>query len=317
MIKLLTGIALLALTFFPTLSRAQQVGGIAAIVNDEVITTFEADKEYDQLLKDVEKAPIAEKMRVTKRAALDRLVDKKLIDQKIRELDIKISDDEVKASVEDVKKQNGMNQEQLVAALGRQGLTFEQYRAQLKEQMERLRLMSQEVRSKIQVGEREVRDYYEAHRKEYGQEEQFRARQIFFRVDKTGGNEELSRVQGVAEGVLAQARSGKEFTQLAATYSNDPAAAKNGGDLGSFRKADMIPELAEALTSLKPGEVSPLVRSPAGLHIIKLEEKSYTTGKSLDQVKGDIEDLLYKKKSDERFNLWVKELHASATIEIK
>jgi peptidyl-prolyl cis-trans isomerase SurA len=314
--KTLIGITFLC-AFAPALAKAELVSGIAAVVNDEVITTRETDKEYAQILKDLEKATAAEKMGLTRKVALDRLVDKKLIDQKIRELDIKVSEDEIKASIEDVKKQNGMNQEQLVAALGRQGLSFDQYRAQLKEQMERVRLMSQEVKSKIQVGEKEVRTYYEAHRKEFGQEEQYRARHIFFKVDKAGGAAELARVEKIASGVLAEAKSGKDFAQLAATYSNDPAAAKSGGDLGTFKKADMLPELAEAVALLKVGEVSSLVMSPAGLHIIKLEQKSATAGKPFEEVKAEIEDLIYKKKSDERFTQWVKELHTSATIEIK
>ncbi|MBJ6725664.1 peptidylprolyl isomerase [Geomonas sp. Red875] len=317
MAKILTGITLLVLACSPALARAEVLSGVAAIVNDEIITTHEADKEYQQLLKDLDKAPAAEKMGFSRKVVLDRLVDKKLIEQKIRELDIKVSDDEVRASVEDVKKQNNLTQEQLEAALTRQGLTFDKYKVQLKEQMERLRLMSQEVRSKIQVGEKDVRDYYEAHRKDYGQEEVFRARQIFFKIDKSGGAAEMVRVEGIASKVLAEAKSGKDFAQLAMTYSNDPSAAKNGGDLGTFKRGDMLPELAETVANLKPGEVSALVLSPAGMHIIKLEEKSLSQGKPFEEVKADIEDLLYKKKSDERFSQWVKDLHASAAIEIK
>jgi peptidyl-prolyl cis-trans isomerase SurA len=317
MAKILIGITLLALlALHPSLSGAQVIDGIAAIVNEEVITTYEVDKEYQQLQKEQEKLPASEKMGL-RSAALNRLVDKKLIEQKIRELDIKVMDDEVRVAIEDVKKQNNMTQEQLVQALAGQGLTFEQYRAQLKEQLERLRLMSQEVRSKIQVGEREIRDYYDANRAKYGAVEQYRARHIFFKVDKKGGAAELARVEAIAAGVLKQARSGKDFAELAKTYSNDPAAAKDGGDLGTFKRADMLPEIGDSVAAMKPGEVSELVLSQAGLHIIKLEEKTQSTGKPFDQVKSDIEELLYKKKADERFAQWVKDLRASASVEIR
>jgi peptidyl-prolyl cis-trans isomerase SurA len=317
MAKILIGITLLALlALHPSLSGAQVIDGIAAIVNEEVITTFEVDKEYQQLQKEQEKLPASEKMGL-RSAALNRLVDKKLIEQKIRELDIKVMDDEVRLAIDDVKKQNNMTQEQLVQALAGQGLTFEQYRAQLKEQLERLRLMSQEVRSKIQVGEREIRDYYDANRAKYGAVEQYRARHIFFKVDKKGGAAELARVEAIAAGVLKQARSGKDFAELAKTYSNDPAAAKDGGDLGTFKRADMLPEIGDSVAAMKPGEVSELVLSQAGLHIIKLEEKTQSTGKPFDQVKSDVEELLYKKKADERFAQWVKDLRASASVEIR
>lgn len=124
-------------------------------------------------------------------------------------------------------------------------------------------------------------------------------------------------MEAVAAGVLKQARAGKDFAELAKTYSNDPAAAKDGGDLGTFKKADMLPEIGDSVAAMKPGEVSELVLSPAGLHIIKLEERSQSTGKPLSEVKGDIEELLYKKKADERFAQWVKDLRASVPVEIR
>jgi peptidyl-prolyl cis-trans isomerase SurA len=317
MAKILTGITLLTLlALFPCLSHAQVIDGIAAVVNEEVITNFELDKEYQLMQKEQEKLPPSEKMGL-RSAALNRLVEKKLIDQKIRELDIKVLDDEVKAAIDDVKKQNNMSQEALVQALAGQGLSFEQYRIQLKEQLERLRLMSQEVRSKIQVGEQEVRDYYDANRARFGAVEQFRARHIFFKVDKKGGAAELARVEAVAAGVLKEVRAGKDFAELAKAHSDDPAAAKDGGDLGTFKKADMLPEIGDSVAAMKPGEVSELVLSPAGLHIIKLEERSISSGKPFSEVKNDIEELLYKKKADERFAQWVKDLRTSVPVEIR
>lgn len=316
MARALAGAALLALLSLPSTGAAKLVSGIAAVVNDEIITTVEVDRELGQMLKEAERAPGAA-LGATRGAAVNRLVDKKLIEQKIRELDIRISDEEVKLAIEDVKKQNNLDQEGLERALGGQGMTFAQYRAQLKEQLERLRLMSQEVRSKVQVGEREIREYYEANLASYGGSETFRARHIFFRVEKKGGAEELAKTEAKANEVLAKARAGVDFAELAKKYSQDPAAAKDGGDLGSFKRADMLPEIGNTVAAMKPGDISPLVLSPAGLHIIKLEDKSQGEGKPFEQVRDAIEDLLYKKKSDERFAQWVKDLRAAASIEIK
>jgi len=317
MAKVLTGITLLALLALHSgLSHALVIDGIAAVVNEEVITTFELDKEYRLMQKETEKLPPSEKMGL-RSAALNRLVDKKLIDQKVRELDIKVQDDEVKLAIDDVKKQNNLTQEALVQALAGQGLSFEQYRAQLREQLERLRLMNQEVHSKIQVGEQEIRDYYDANRAKFGAVEQFRARHIFFKVDRKGGAAELARVEAFAAGVLKLARAGKDFPELAKTYSDDPAAAKDGGDLGTFKKADMQPEIGDSVAAMKPGEISDLVLSQAGLHIIKLEEKTQSAGKPFSEVKAEIEDLLFKKKTDERFAQWVKDLRASVSIDIR
>ncbi|BCG45454.1 Periplasmic chaperone and peptidyl-prolyl cis-trans isomerase of outer membrane proteins SurA [Citrifermentans bremense] len=310
----ITALALLALHPYP--ATAKPVSGIAAIVNDEIITTQELDKEYLQLQKEADKAPVSDKSGL-RGAALNRLVEKKLIEQKIRELDIKVTDEEVRLAIEDVKKQNNLTQENLEQALAAQGMTFAQYRGQLKEQLERLRLMSQEVRSKVQVGEREMRDYYQANLASYGGSELYSARHIFLKVDKKGGAEELAKAQARAAEVLAKARAGEDFAALAKKYSDDPAAAKDGGDLGTFKRTDMLPEIGDTVAALKPGEVSAVVQSPAGLHIIKLEQKKQEAGRPFEEVKDAIEDVLYKKKSDERFAQWVKELRAGAAIELR
>lgn len=318
MAKIITGFMLLALlALHPNSSPAAQlIGGIAAIVNEEPITTVELDKEVQQMQKELEKLPPSEKSSL-RSAALNRLVDKKLIDQKIRELDIRVSEEEVRLAIEDVKKQNNISQEALEQALAGQGMSFEQYKRQLKEQLERIRLMSQEVRSKVQVGEREIREFYESNRARYGAEEEFRARHIFFKVEKKGGAEELAKAEKVAAEVLKEARAGKDFAELARQYSTDPAAARDGGDLGTFKRDDMVPEIGNTVAALKPGEVSDLVLSPAGLHIIKLEERKPAKGRPFEEVKDEIEEQLYKKKADERFAQWVKDLRTSAAIEIR
>lgn len=300
----------------PATAETKTVDSIAAVVNDEPITSRDVDREYALVLKEVEKSPPADLIGL-RSVALNRLVDKKLIEQKIRDLGIKVSDEELKQSIEDVKKQNGLTQEQLVAALNAQGMSFEQYRNQLKEQLERLRLMSQEVRSKIQVGEKEMRQYYDDNAARFGADETFRARHIFLKADAKAGAAEVAAAQAKAGQALAEAKAGKDFVELAKTYSSDPAAAKDGGDLGTFHKSDMQPEIAETVSKMKPGEVSPVVRSAAGFHVIKLEERSKGKGKTFEEVKAEIEDALYRKKSEERFAQWVKELRSSASIEIR
>lgn len=317
--KFLLHSILIAVCSFPLTAKAEVISAVAAIVNDDVITTLEVQKEAAQIIKEAEKRPSPERPGIdaAQKAALNRLIDKKLVDQKIKELDIRVPEEELRQSIEDVKKQNNLTQETLVAALAGQGLSFEQYKAQLKEQLERLRLMSQEVRSKIQVGEREIREYYEANQARYGQEEFFRARHIFFKIGKKPAEGELAKVIAAANRVLQEARSGKDFAGLARQYSDDPAAKTDGGELGTFKKGDMIPEIEAAVIGMKLGEVSDLVMTAAGYHIIKLEEKVKGNPRPLDEVKAEIEDLLYKKKSEDRFNQWVNDLRKGAAIEIK
>ncbi len=292
---------------------------IVAFVNDDIITLFEVNREAQPVIREAEKKqPLSEADRSRiRRQALDGLIEKKLIEQKIRELHISVGDEEINQAVEDVKRQNSLNQEGLIKALAAQGIGYDQYRSQLREQLERLRLVSMEVRSKIQVGETETRAYYSANQEKYREDDTFRARHIFFKTSDKDSPEEIRRTTSKALAVLAEARSGKDFAELARSYSEDPAARKDGGDLGSFKKGDMQPELERIILALKPGEVSELAKSAMGLHIIKLETQTFGKFRPFESVKAEIEETLYRKKSEERFNKWAKELRGKANVELK
>lgn len=307
------------LLLVPASGFAKTINAIAAIVNDEIITLYEVNREAELAIREAEKkSALDDAARSQIRGTvLERLVDKKLVEQKIKELNIKVSEEEIRQAIEDVKKQNNMTQEALVSALANQGLSFDQYRVQLQEQLEKLKLVSMEVRSKIQVGESEVREYYEANRAKYTEDDTFRARHIFFRTNEKAPAEEIKRTMTTALMVLAEARSGKDFIELAKAYSEDPAARKDGGALGPFKKGEMLPEMEQAIMALKPGEVSELVYTSAGFHIIKLEERISGKLKPFESVKSEIEETLYRKKSEERFSQWAKEIRSKASIEIK
>lgn len=304
----------------PVGSHAKVINAIAAVVNDEIITLDNVNREAEPALREAErKSPLDDAARSKIRhAVLDQLIEKKLVEQKVRELNIKIGDDEIRQAIEDVMRQNKIpTHEALVAALAGQGLTFDQYRDQLRDQLERLRLVSMEVRAKIQVGESEMREYYEANLAKYTDEESFHARHIFFRINDKAPAAEIKRAMTTALMVLAEAKSGKDFVELAKSYSEDPAARKDGGDLGIFRKGDMQPELEQAILSMKPGDVSELISTPVGFHIIKLEERIKGKVKQFESAKAEIEDVIYRKKSEERFKQWAQELRSKASVDIK
>ncbi len=293
---------------------------IVAVVNDDIITLHDVIREAQPAIGEAEKKGAvndAARSQI-RRTALDHLIEKKLTAQKIKELNIRVSEEEIRQAIEDVRKQNNIpSQEALIAALAGQGLSFDQYRAQLQEQIEKLRLVSMEVRSKVQVGETEMRDYYAANLAKYTEEESYRARHIFFKTGEKATQDEIKRSKATALAVLADAKGGKDFAELAKKFSEDPAARKDGGDLGSFKKGDMQPELEKAILSLKPGEISDLVTTPIGFHIIKLESRVAGTVKPFESVKADIEEIIYRKKSEERFSQWAKDLRGKASVEIK
>jgi peptidyl-prolyl cis-trans isomerase SurA len=318
MIKIITIIVCIYALILPVASSAEIVSGIAAVVNDEPITTYEVEKEQDRMEKE---AGVTSPLDATakarlREAALTSMVNRKLITQKIKELDIKVADEEVKQAIEDVKRQNNISQEALVAALKNQGISYEEYQVQLREQLERLRIVSQEVRAKIQITEPELQEYYRAHPEKFQKEETLHARQIFFKVPEGASAAEKKRIAAIAASVLEEAESGKDFAELAKKYSDD-ASAKDGGDLGTFKKGEMLPEFDAVLDKLNPGEVSEVFATQSGLHIVRLDERLKGELTPFEKVKGEVEDALYKQRSEERFNQWLADLRKSAAIDIR
>jgi peptidyl-prolyl cis-trans isomerase SurA len=304
--------------FLPVAALAENIGGIAAVVNDDPITTYEVEKEQNDMEKMLEKNPSGVNFDKAKihETALDSIINKKLVANKIKELGIKVTDEEVRQAIEDVKRQNNISQETLVAALNGQGVSFDEYKSQLKEQLERLRLVSQEVRSKIQISEKEVREFYAAHPEKFETEGSFHALLITLSVPDNASEEEKKRIAEKASGIMAEVKSGKDFGELAKKYSDD-ASARDGGDLGEFKQGEMVPEFEAVLTKLAPGEVSAPFATQSGLHIVKLVERSRGKSEPFEKVKGQIEEMLYKKKSEERFNQWLADLRKSASIEVR
>ncbi len=302
----------------PQLAAAEKVSGIAVLVNDEPITTYDIAKEEDAIksgMADTSSLATPAARAELHQAALDALINKKLIAQKVKELGIRVSDEEVQQAIDDVKKTNNITEEKLRAALAARGISFEEYKAQLKDQLERLRLISLEVRSKIQVSEKEIQDYYDAHVGEFQVDEAFHARQIFFAIPDNASVEQRKKIQEKAEKVLGEAKSGADFSALAKKYSDDPSG-KEGGDLGFLKKSDLLPALEKTLAAMKVGEVSGLVKTSAGLHIFKLLEHREGKKQDLASVKQEVEGILYKQKSEERFSQWLEGLRKDATIEM-
>jgi peptidyl-prolyl cis-trans isomerase D len=148
----------------------------------------------------------------------------------------------------------------------------------------------------VKVTEEEIKRYYEDNSKRYRQEGQVRARHILFKLDSDATGDQAAKVRAEAEKVLTEARKGTDFAELAKKYSQDTSAPQ-GGDLGYFSREKMVPEFSDAAFKMKPGDISDLVRSPFGFHIIKVEEVRPEQITALETVRGEIELTLKKDKA--------------------
>jgi len=149
----------------------------------------------------------------------------------------------------------------------------------------------------IKVSEEEIEDSYRENRSEYWRPQRIRARHILLKLPPDPSPEEERRIKEKAEGLIKKLKEGQDFAELAKKYSEDPATAKNGGDLGYFLPTEMVAPFRNAVLELKKGEISPPVRTPYGYHIIKVEDIQEAHILSLDEVREEIRQRLAKEKA--------------------
>jgi peptidyl-prolyl cis-trans isomerase D len=145
------------------------------------------------------------------------------------------------------------------------------------------------------ISEQRLKDYYEDHINSFKEKKQVRARHILFRLAENASKEEEAKVRAKALQVLKMAKEGENFAQLAKKYSEDPGTKKEGGDLGYFSSGQMVKPFEDAAFKLKKGEISGLVRTPFGYHIIKVEDIKEARTKSFEEVRNQIAETLIKR----------------------
>jgi peptidyl-prolyl cis-trans isomerase D len=175
----------------------------------------------------------------------------------------------------------------------------ERFRAPAKITLAYVEFAPKEFKKMIEISDQEIREYYDEYAEEFWKPEQVRARHILIKVDGKAKPEEKEEARKKAEDVLAEAKKGTPFEELAKKFSEDKASAKEGGDLGLFPRGQMVGPFEEAAFGLAPGEVSEVVETPFGFHIIRTEEKIPEGTKPLDEVKDDIRQALFDAQAAE------------------
>ncbi len=172
------------------------------------------------------------------------------------------------------------------------GQHLDRYKDPEKRQISYMLFNPNSYQLEVQVTEKQINDYYQDHRTNYHKEQEVRARHILFSVKEDTPEAAIDKVRKEAEMVLAEAKQGKDFTELAKKYSQDPSVSENEGDLGYFTRGRMMPAFSDAAFSMKSGEISDLVRTPYGFHIIKVEDVRPEKITSLEEARSEIETKL-------------------------
>ncbi len=321
--KIVVPFTLVAIIVFSVLSGGeadvQLIDKIVAVVNDDIITLSELREITVPYLKKMkarysvnyDEAQIKE----TESRILDQLIDEKLVKQEVVRLKIVISEKEVTMGVEDMMKNTNLSEDQFKKALAEQDITMEEYREQMKNEMERLRLLDAEVKSKVQVKEKEIASYYKEHMDNFNTPPEVRLQQILLMIPPGASEQDISQIRGRAEEIVQKIKKGEDFTSLVRLYSQDSSAA-TGGDIGFFKQGELMPAINEVAFNLYIGEASSVIQTSAGFHIIKVLEKRERQKMTEEERNKEIWDILYTQNMDDMFKQWLKELRRKSFIEI-
>lgn len=257
---------------------------IVAVVNEEVVTANELQLRMSVAEQQLKRQNIPLPARdVLQRQVLERIIIDRAQVQLARESGVRVDDATVNATVARIAEQNRLDLPQFRARLESEGVSFARFREDVRDDIIMSRLRDREVDSRMQITEAEVENFLAEQTGVAAGAIEYNIAQILLRVPDNAGTDRIDVLRKQAEDLAAQARSGADFARLAASYSAAPEALK-GGELG-WRSADRLPTLfVDAIKTIKPGQIAPIVRSPGGFHILKLTgsrnavESRITTG---------------------------------------
>jgi peptidyl-prolyl cis-trans isomerase SurA len=278
---------------------------IVAVVNGDVITLSELNSAFEPFIKRIEegyKGPDKEKVMAENRLALlNKMIDNIIIDQEAKKTQMIIKDEEVTDTINDFLARRKMKMEDLVNELAKENSSLEAHRKEVKAHLLRMRLLSREIKSKVAVTEEEIGEYYRKNRDAYEGKEAVRIKQILILFPKGADAKIKTQLRGEMDAIHKRLLNGEQFELLAVEYSRGPSAA-------AFN---------DLAFGLKKDEISQVIESPVGLHIIQASDRRGAGIKPIESVREEIKAKLEEEKIDKKYEDWIKEMRKKSLIEIK
>ncbi len=299
--------------------NTQLMDGIAAIVNDEIITITEVREamapEAEQLAQQFTGLARDERLKALFKQTLTSLVNAQLQLARARHLNLRVTEDDVNQQIDTLKKQNQVADEQFLQLLKTRGLTLETYKKQVQEGLLVSKVVNAEVRSHLTVLDSELQEAYKAKTDQYKVAGGQTVSHILFLLPPYPSEQDEQRLRAKAESVLQQLRHGGDFATLARQYSDGPSA-ETGGLLGTFRPGELLPGFEEAVAQLRPGEISDVVRTRVGFHVIRLEARQAGTMRPFEEVQEEIKSEILRDKTERKYQEWLESLRQQSYIKI-
>lgn len=291
-----------------------QLPEIVARVNGETISGKELDDAVRAVAGRAGPIPPDERDRVY-RGVLDNMIGYRLIIQEAKARKIAVPDAEVDAQVAQIRAQFGTDA-QFQQALVAQKTTLEAVRSDTRDAMSAEKLVDGEIAAKVAVKPEAVTDFYQKNQDKFQQGPRVRASHILIGVPQNADAATRQQAKSKAETLLKDLKAGKDFAATAKANSQDPGSAPNGGDLGYFEQGQMVPPFEQAAFALKAGEISEIVETQFGYHIIKVADKQDSRVVPLEEAKQQIEQYLTQQSRQAETESFVNALKAKAKIEI-
>jgi peptidyl-prolyl cis-trans isomerase SurA len=310
------GIALLLICSIGLTSvSAQVVSRVAAVVNKEIISTHQLDQRLQEQLAKQQKQPSPVQMGALRQELLSRMIEESLVQQRIAALNLTVSEEEIETALLDVQKKNQLSRDDLEDAVQTQGLDFADYRDNLRQQILRYKLIGEEVRSQIDVPERELVEYYRAHLDDYRLPPEVELSAISFPVSEKASEQELTQIRKMANQALTRLQQGEALAGVADSYNQTYGAT--GGSMGKFVYEELTPEFVEAINEVEDGTFTAPVETATAIHLLRVDNRLSEGLRQFDAVKFDIHQMILDQKTDARIKEWTKALKNKAFIDIR
>ena len=295
----------------------QVVDEILVVVNDHIITKHQFEQAVEEqnaaLYRQFSGKELDAKLKDAREKTLQGMIDAFLLDDKAAELGSPVTDEYVRASIEEIKKENKFASDaDLERALRASlGISLDEFMRRQKEQATQQFVLQREVFSKVAVEDNELRAYYEDHKDEYRLPTRFRIRELV--LAKGATDADLAAAHATLAKIQAALKAGTSFESLVKAYSTSPSK-DTGGDLGWLNKGLLRPSLEQAAMKLKPNEVSAPIETDKDIYLIQLIALEDAPVKDFSEVKDQILKKLQEPKSRNAIEQYLSDLRKRANI---
>ena len=291
-----------------------QLPDVLARVNGEAVTKAEFDRLIKNREANANQSIPPDRRDEIYRKTLDELVTYTVLSQETKARKVAVSDAEVDSHIQQMRARFP-NEEAFKKALDARGMTIERLKEDTRVDISINKMVENEVSSQQAPTDTQVREFYDKNPEKFKQDEAVRASHILFRVDENADAATKKKAMDEALAVLKQARAGTDFAELAKKHSAD-GSAQQGGDLNFFTKGQMVPAFDQAAFAMKPGEISDIVTTQFGYHIIKVTDRRAATTVPFEQVSERIKEFLTEQQKQQKADAFIEALKQKAKIEV-